>query len=118
MQTDASPVSTSPRFPNRAVQLIVAACILLIVAVRLVGRSADPPFPLDDPSIRNLVTLILAFLAGLTLWVWFCFLSGYPVAARRVGFLAPLAAAVLVGIVLGSVGLTRSVQFSGSMVPR
>ena len=88
------------------------------VPVWLAGRMDDPPAPLDDPAIRNLIMLGCCFAAGLTAWFWFCFRSSYS-RRLRLGVAAgtALAMVVLVGVAV-ALGLTRLVQFSGSLIPR
>lgn len=107
-----------PRFPGWVARLVIASCLLIVVGVRLLGRADDQPWPLDDPAMRNLLTLIFSFVAGVTLWSWFTFRSGYSLALRRLVFAGALAIAATIGIVLVSAGLTNTLQFSGSMVPR
>ena len=110
--------SSAPRLPSWAAGLTIAAALIVAVLVRLAGRLDDPPPPLDDPAIRNLLVLSSCFAAALAAWVWFCFRSGYP-RRLRLGFAAgsALAMVVLIGVI-AVLGLTRVIQFSGSLVPR
>jgi len=93
-------------------RLIIVVTLLFVVAIRLMGRMEDPPKPLNDPALRNLLTLIFSFFALLTAWIWNSFRSQYPPLVRRLVFVGPFAA-----IALG-VGMFRFVEFTGSMVPR
>lgn len=97
---------------------ILAVAVVFLVFVRLLELLEHQPPPLDDPAVRNLVTLIFGFIAVATLWVWFCFRSGYSRLARQTVAIAPF---LLVVIILSGIflrGPTRVVQFSGSMVPQ
>src|SRR5947199_9466356 len=80
----ASETTTRPKAPpGRLARIVIAAALLLMVSVRLLGRLADPPRPLNDPAVCNLISLILSFVALLTTWIWFCFRSRYSLAVRR-----------------------------------
>jgi outer membrane protein assembly factor BamB len=120
--TEQTPAAFSPwdgsRYPGWIARPVMAVTLVGAVLVRMVGRLDDPPFPLDDPAIRNLLTLICCFTAGLTLWIWFCFRSTYPRRARM-GVVAGTAIGLvaLVGVI-AALGFTRVIHFSGSMVPR
>jgi outer membrane protein assembly factor BamB len=58
------------------------------------------------------LTLVFSFVAALTAWIWFCFRSGFSLAARRTVFVGTFAA---IGL---SIAAFRIREFSGSMVPR
>jgi outer membrane protein assembly factor BamB len=109
--TKPSPVAAPSFFPGWITRLIIAVMLILIVVVRWVGQMQDPPVPLNDPAIRNLLTLVFSFLAGLTAWIWFCFLSSYSLAARRAAFVGTF---VALGLLFAGL---RFREFSGSMVP-
>src|SRR6266850_1266197 len=104
---------TSPALlPGWIAQLIIAVTLSFVIAVRLLGRMNDPPRPLNDPALCNLLTLIFTFVAALTAWIWFCFRSGYSLVARRAVFWGTF---VTIGSALAAF---RFIEFSGSMVPR
>src|SRR5436309_8271876 len=89
-------------------RLIIVVMLSFIFAIRLTGQMADPPKPLNDPAMRNLLTLIFSFFALLTAWIWFSFRSHFPLLVRRLVFVGPFAA-IAIGI-----GTFRFVEFSGS----
>src|SRR3954469_17527675 len=92
-------------------RLVIAVTLSFVVAIRLLGQMADPPKPLNDPALRNLLTLIFSFIALLTAWSWISFRSRFSPLVRRLVFLGAFAA-------IGAGFATfRFVEFSGSMVP-
>ena len=109
---ETSHPANSPSHRGWIARLIMVVMLLFVVAIRLMGRMADPPKPLNDPALRNLLTLIFSFFALLTAWIWISFRSYYPPLVRRLVFVGPFAA-IAIGI-----GTFRFVEFSGSMVPR
>jgi outer membrane protein assembly factor BamB len=115
------PIATEPirpLFPGWISRLIIGVTLAFVVAIRLIGHTDDPPVPLNDPAIRNLLTLVFSFVAGLTAWIWFCFRSAYARAARMgmlFGTLVVIAGSILT---LSVVGFSRVLQVSGSMVPQ
>jgi outer membrane protein assembly factor BamB len=96
--------------PGRIACAFIVAALIVVVVVRLMGL-VDVPWPLDDPAVRNILTLIFAFIAVATAWVWFVFVSGYSTRARRWTFIGTLAAVAI------AVGTLRLVEVTGSMVP-
>src|SRR5262245_13412995 len=98
-------------FPGWIARLIIGVTLCVVVTVRLLGRINDPPFPLHDPAIVNLLTLVFGFVTTATAWVWFVFFSGYSVGARRWTLFGTLGAIVI------AVGTFRLVEVTGSMVP-
>jgi outer membrane protein assembly factor BamB len=109
---------TAGRFPGWIARITIAASLLCVVLASLVGRLDDPPAPLDDPAIRNLMKLGFGFVAGLTAGFWFCFRSSYP-RTWRVGIATVAGGALLaLVIVIATLGLKRVLAFSGSLVPR
>src|SRR3954467_15379224 len=108
---DTSPPASSASHRGWVERLIIAVTLLFVVAIRLMGQMEDPPKPLNDPALRNLLTLVFSFFALLTAWIWISFRSHYPPLVRRLVFLGPFAA-IAIGI-----GTFRFVEFSGSMVP-
>src|SRR5437868_1373591 len=107
----------SRRYPGWMARLVIGVTLSFLVAVRLLGRTADPPWPLNDPAICNLLTLVFAFIAALTAWTWFCFRSGFSLVARRLSFIAPLVVIAGMFATLRVVGVTRLIHVSGSMMP-
>lgn len=111
-------VVTTARLPGWIGRIIILSTLICAVLVRSAGSLDDPPPPLDDPAIRNLLSLSLCFAAGLTAWLWFCFRSGYPRRLRlAVAAGTALAMVALAGVIV-AMGWTRVIQFSGSLVPR
>jgi outer membrane protein assembly factor BamB len=106
-QTDAP----DAYFPGWIARLIIAVTLSFVVLIRVLGRTADPPFPLNDPAVCNLLTLVFSFVAALTAWIWFCFRSGYSLSARRTVFVGTF---VAIG---GMLAVFRYREVSGSMVP-
>src|SRR5947208_12404313 len=68
--------------PGRFAWGFIGAALILVLVVRLMGL-VDMPWPLGDPAFRNILTLIFAFIAVATAWVWFVFFSGYSINSRR-----------------------------------
>ena len=99
-------------------RILIAFALSLAVAVQLAGRLDDPPPPLDDPAIRNLITYFSCFVAVLTAWFWFCFGSHYS-RRLRLGVAAgtALALVALIGTA-AKLRLRKVLHFSGSLVPR
>jgi outer membrane protein assembly factor BamB len=109
---------TASRAPGWIARAIIAVGLLLALLVRLAGFLNDLPFPLDDPAIRNIITLSSCFVAGMTAWFWFSFRSSYPFGLRLgVGAGTVLAIVAVLGVVL-ALAFTRRLHFSGSLVPR
>src|SRR5437879_5257741 len=101
-----------PFHPGWVARLVIGATLSFVIAIRWLGQMADPPKPLNDPAMRNLLTLIFSFIALLTAWIWICYRSGFPLLTRRLVFFGSFAA---IGVGFGAF---RFVEFSGSMVPR
>src|SRR3954467_10497672 len=96
--------------PGRFAWAFIGAAVILVVTVRLMGL-VDLPWPLGDPAFRNILTLIFAFIAVATAWVWLVFFSGYSPGARRWTFVGTL------GVVVVAIAMFRLVEVTGSMVP-
>src|SRR2546421_10580407 len=101
--------------PGRFAWGFIGAALILVLVVRLMGL-VDLPWPLGDPAFRNILTLIFAFIAVATAWVWFVFFSGYSISARKWTFIGTLAAVAMAGGALrlgegtGSVGAAVAVR--------
>jgi outer membrane protein assembly factor BamB len=89
---------------------IICVAIALLVMVRLFSLF-DMPFPLDDPAVRNLLTLIFGFVAVATAWVWVVYFSAFSLRARRWLFFGTI------GAIAVAVAMFRIVEFTGSMLP-
>ena len=102
---------TARLFPGWFSRLVIVVALCVVIVARLLGRTSDPPWPLHDPAIVNLLTLIFGFVAVATAWIWFVFFSGYSTAAQR-WVLGGTVALVLLGM-----AMFRVVEVTGSMVP-
>jgi outer membrane protein assembly factor BamB len=98
------------RLAARIAAGVVAAALIVVGFVRLIPLF-DAPWPLGDPAVQNLLTLIFGFLACATAWTWFVFFSSFSLAARRWMFVGVIGAIVLAFIFI------RLVEFSGTMMP-
>lgn len=106
------------RFPGRGARVLIALTLIFALLVPLLGLLDDPPFPFDDPAVRNLIVLFSCFGAGLTFWVWFCFRSSYSQLMRlAVAAGTTLAVVAIVGVT-AAMGLKSVLQFSGSLTPQ
>ncbi len=112
------PLAADARFPGILGQGIIVVSVLVVIVARAAGYFENQPWPLDDPAVRNLLTLVFSFIVLATMWVWFCFRSIYSLVWRRVVMWVPLVAVGIGFPALLMIGSTRVVQFSGSMVPR
>jgi outer membrane protein assembly factor BamB len=113
-----APAPASAYFPGWIARSIIGVTLGLVLLISVLRRSIDPPFPLNDPAICNILSWIFGFIALLTLWIWFCFLSGYAVLMRRGALFAPLAVVVGFAAALAFWGFTNLVHVSGSLAPR
>ena len=101
-----SPSATKPRhFPGYIVWLIVGLSLGVLTYVRL----ADP---IGDVAIVNVLTLIMAFIATMALFVWFVAISTYPRWMR-------IASVVAVAIPLALFFTFNKIErVSGSLIPQ
>lgn len=83
-----------------------------VVAVRAAGSIGDPPRPLNDSAVRNILSWVGLFVALASVWFWVSFRSGYPGWVRRLVLVLPIAGAALF------LTLFRFVEVTGGMVPR
>ncbi len=100
------PALARRRFPPLGVWIVAAVCAAGIVWVR---QFAD--IPLFDAAVRNIITLILGFVALMTVLIWFAWRSAY---SRRVR-LAPVVLAAIA--VVGTAATRRIDSYDGGMVP-
>jgi outer membrane protein assembly factor BamB len=95
------------RFPPLAVWIIAGLCVAAIVAVRFVLD-----IPKLDAAVRNIVTLILGFVAAMSLLVWFSWRSAYP---RGVRLALP---ALLAALALTAAATLKPDHVDSALVPR
>jgi outer membrane protein assembly factor BamB len=115
----AAPAEASPGyFPGWIGRLVIAVTLSFVVLIRVLGRTNDPPFPLNDPAVCNLLTLIFSFVAALTAWLWLCFRSALSWPVRRTVFIATIVLIAGALITLRVAGISRFIHVSGSMVPQ
>ncbi len=117
MSTDAAaPHSPPDRFAGtsspanpRGRRLPLWGWIVLVVYVAAVAfiRSGDGL----DRAIVNILTLVCTFLAGMSIFVWFCFFSGY---GRRLRMGLLLGSFLTVATLAASL---KIVSVSGEMIP-
>lgn len=107
----ALPASTRPPryFPGWGVRITVALCLLGVAVVRTLPGIEGMPSPWNDLALANILTLILSFVAGMTLLVWFTAFSSHP------GLLRWLAVAAVLLAVGGFFALFRFTGVSGDM---
>lgn len=106
------------RYPGWTARIIFALALLSILFVQLVGALEDPPFPFDDPAVRNLIVLISCAGTVLTAWIWFCFRSSYsPTLRLAVGAGTAVALTAIISLT-AALGFKGVLQFSGSLTPQ
>lgn len=103
---EQSPASARlrPLVPGVRVWGVVIVSLALLTFVRMVDVT-------NDIAVTNVITLILAFIAAMTLLVWFVALSGYP-RPLRLGTVAVLGLAVVTFF-----AAFRIEQVTGSLIP-
>lgn len=99
-------------FPGIGARIIIAVCVVLIVCVRRFDAEILAAFPVIDPAIINLITLIAGFVACVSLASWFFSRSGYSSTVRK------WSAVALVGLGMVAAATVRLDGFSGDMAPR
>lgn len=108
----ATPQKPPRYFPCKVASFIIVACLLAIVVTRVFHDAIARLLPMIDDAFLNLSTIILGFIAVVTLFLWFVIRSSYPGLVRLLTFFA----------VTGSVFLFffffRLSQFNGNMVPQ
>jgi outer membrane protein assembly factor BamB len=108
----AKPSAVDSRlFPGIVARVVIALCLVVILVVRMLPSLEGMPSPWNDMALANILTLVFGFIATVTLVVWFCFQSGYPVLLRRVGLAGAL---TMIGLFFV---LFRFAGVSGEMVP-
>ena len=100
------------RFPGRVARWIAGGSLLIVALSRVLPKFDSVPWPLNDPAVGNILTLLFLFIASVTLLIWFCAFSGYSRAIRRVVLLVT---GIAVGIALS---LFRFEEVDGNMMPR
>ncbi len=99
-----------PLWPPRRVWITLASLATATLLVR-VGLLESVVGSIVDQAVRNVITLILAFSATLSLVVWFLRESGHSARSKRwVGW-------GIVGIVLAGIACLRIERVSGDLVP-
>lgn len=107
MTTPAPPSLLPPR------RLIVSLCSLAAAATLVrFGWLETIVGGVVDGAVRNIITLILAFAALVSVVLWFVRESGHPPARKR------LVAFTLLGLVAAGVATLRIEGVSGDLVPR
>ena len=108
----AQPRHKPPRYdPGKVSSFLIIACLLAIGVTRLSHEVIARRAPLFDDAFMNLSTLILGFIAVLTLFLWFVFRSSYPGLVRLLTFLAvPMSIAVFLFFF-------EIVEVTGNMLP-
>ena len=88
----APPIPPKPKppryFPGKVSSFLIIVCLLAIGVTRLSHEAIARRAPMFDDAFMNLSTLILGFIAVLTLFLWFVFRSSYPGLVRLLTLLA------------------------------
>ncbi len=102
--------ATRPLWPPRRIWITLASLATATLLVRA-GLLETVVGSIVDQAVQNIITLILAFSAIMSLFVWFLWESGHsPARKRQVGW-------GLVGIVLAAAVCLRIERVSGDLVP-
>jgi outer membrane protein assembly factor BamB len=110
---DAPQQPKPPRyFPGKVVSFISICCLVMILVMRLFQETIAQRAPMFDDAFLNLATLILGFIAVVTLFFWFVFRSSYPGLVRLLTLLA-----IPLSIVL-FFAFFKVVEVNGNMIPR
>src|SRR6476620_194945 len=99
-------------FPGKVVSFIVVCCLVMILVMRLFQEAIAHRAPMIDDAFLNMATLILGFIAVVTLFFWFVFRSSYPRFVRLLTLLA-----IPLSIVLFFT-FFKVVEVNGNMIPR
>jgi outer membrane protein assembly factor BamB len=107
----APPASAHPPryIPGWGVRIALALCLIGVAIVRTLPSIEGMPSPWNDLALANLLTLILSFIAGMTLLVWFALFSSHP------GLLRWMAVAGVLLAIGAFFALFRFVGVSGDM---
>jgi outer membrane protein assembly factor BamB len=107
----APPASAHPPryIPGWGVRIALALCLIGVAIVRTLPSIEGMPSPWNDLALANLLTLILSFIAGMTLLVWFTLFSSHP------GLLRWMAVAGVLLAIGAFFALFRFVGVSGDM---
>src|SRR5439155_23107958 len=110
---DIRPPPKPPRyFPGKVVSFISICCLVMILVMRLFQETIAQRAPMFDDAFLNLATLILGFIAVVTLFFWFVFRSSYPGLVRLLMLLAIPLSLVLFFTFF------KVVEVNGNMIPR
>jgi outer membrane protein assembly factor BamB len=99
-----------PLWPPRRVLVSLASLATATVLVRA-GLLEAVVGSIVDQAVRNIITLILAFAALMSLLVWFVRESGHPTWLKQMVF------GGLLGLVVVAAGTLRVERVSGDLVP-
>lgn len=99
-------------FPGKVVSFIILACIAAVFFMQFFRDGIARWSPLIDDAFVNLFSLLVGFVALLSLFIWFVARSSYPAQVRLLTLLAvPLA-------VLVFFTFFKVVEVTGNMIPR
>jgi outer membrane protein assembly factor BamB len=118
MSASAETNESSTRYPGWPGRIVIVLTLLTAVVVQALGQFDDPPFPFDDPAVRNLVTIGALFGTALAVWVWFCFRSNLPRTWRKTVLAATAVALVMLVGATVAVGFAGVLQFMGNLTVR
>ena len=93
------------KLPGKLIGSVVLVMAAAIAALRFWAAEIDH-------AVVNIGTLILGFLAAMTLLAWFCFRSGY---SRRLRVFLPL---ILLIVLVPMIGALRVDGTDGNLIPR
>jgi outer membrane protein assembly factor BamB len=106
----ASNAVPRPLWPPRRVWITLASLATATVLVRL-GLLEFVVGSIVDQAVRNVITLILAFSACLSLFIWFVRESGHSSRAKKA------VSGGLVAVILAGLACLRIERVSGDLIP-
>lgn len=100
--------------PPRWIWIWLGVCGLLIALVRYWGAAGSAQWfePLRDRAHANILTLIISFVATMTLLVWYLFFSGFSKSLRLTTWLLGIGCVVIFFLVF------RIEDVTGNLIPR